>query len=93
MHCLRNEANGEKEIVVQREAPQTNGYPSIDPVEISDDELLKEIGRESEARLGMDLGALVEAYREGALPDTLAANELAILLRFLECSGGIPAQR
>ncbi len=78
---------------MQREAPQTNGYPSIDPVEISDAELLKEIGRESEARLGMDLDALIVAYREGTLPDTLAANELAILLSFLEYSGGIPAQR
>jgi hypothetical protein len=74
---------------MQRETTQTNGYPSIDPIEISDAELLKEIGRESEVRLGMDLDALIGAYREGVLPDTLAANELAILLRFAELSEAI----
>ena len=78
---------------MEHDTPQTNGHPSIDPVEISDTELLEEIGRESEIRLGMDLDTLIQAYREGTLPDTLAANELVILLHFLEYSGGIPAQR
>jgi hypothetical protein len=69
----------------------SNGYPEIEPVEISDDELREGIAREAEARLGMTYEELVEAYQEGTLPDTLAVNELVILLRFLEFSGGIPA--
>ena len=70
---------------------EQNGYPSIEPLDASDDELRQEVGREAEARLGMTYEELVEAYREGTLPDTLAVNELVILLRFLEYSGGIPA--
>jgi len=69
----------------------SNGYPQIDPVEISDDELRAEIGREVEARLGMDYDEFVEAYQEGTLPDTLAVNELVMLLRFVELSGGVRA--
>jgi hypothetical protein len=68
-----------------------NGCPSIEPLEISNDELVEEIGREAEARLGMSLSEFLEAYRMGTLPDTLAVNELVILLRFVELSGGIPA--
>jgi hypothetical protein len=69
----------------------SNGYPEIDPVEISDDELREEISREVQARLGMDFDHFVEAYREGTLPDTLAVNELVMLLRFVELSGGVRA--
>ena len=76
---------------MQREAPQTNGYPQIEPLEISDDELREQIGREAEARLGMDFDEFVESYREGTLPDTLAVNELVMLLRFVELSGGVRA--
>lgn len=68
-----------------------NGYPEIEPVEISDDELREEIAREVEARLGMGYDEFVEAYREGTLPDTLAVNELVMLLRFVELSGGVRA--
>lgn len=69
----------------------SNGYPKIEPVEISDDELRGEIGREVEARLDMTYDQFVEAYREGSLPDTLAVNELVMLLRFVELSGGVRA--
>jgi hypothetical protein len=67
----------------------TNWCPEIDPVEISDDELREEIGREAEARLDLTYDEFVEAYREGTLPDTLAANELAMLLYFVEYSSGV----
>jgi hypothetical protein len=70
---------------------EQNGYPSIEPIEVSDEELREEIAREAEARLDMTYEEFVEAYREGTLPDTLAVNDLVILLRFLELSGGIPA--
>lgn len=69
----------------------SNGYPQIDPVEISDDELRGEIAREVEARLEMNFDEFVEAYREGTLPDTLAVNELVMLLRFVELPGGVRA--
>ncbi len=69
----------------------SNGYPQIEPVEISDDELRLEIAREVEARLDMDFYEFVEAYHEGSLPDTLAVNELVMLLRFVELSGGVRA--
>jgi hypothetical protein len=68
-----------------------NGYPSIEPLEISNRELIEEIGREAEERLGLDFPAFLDAYRSGTLPDTLAVNELVILLRFVELVGGIPA--
>jgi hypothetical protein len=74
---------------VQNEAPQTNGYPHIEPVEVTDEELLEEIRKGVEARTAMTFDEFVEAYREGTLPDTLAANELAILLHFVELSSGI----
>jgi hypothetical protein len=66
-----------------------NGYPSIEPVEISDDDIRREIALEAEARLNMTYEDFVEAYQDGTLPDTLAANELAMLQYFVEYSGDV----
>jgi hypothetical protein len=78
---------------VQRETPQPdgsqNGYPHIEPLEITDEELLEGIREAVEARTDMTFDEFVEAYREGLLPDTLATNELAMLLRFVELSSGV----
>ncbi len=66
-----------------------NGYPHIEPLEISDDELRKEIAQGAEEYLGMTYEEFVEAYRRGTLPDELIANELAMLLRFVEYSSRV----
>ncbi len=55
-------------------------------VEISEEELLAQIGREAEERLGMGLSEFAEKYRRGELPDTPAVNELGILLESVEGS-------
>lgn len=55
-------------------------------LEISEEELLAQIGREAEERLGMSLGEFAEKYRRGELPDTSAVNELGILLESIEGS-------
>lgn len=74
---------------MQSETPQTNGYPHIEPLKISDEELREHIAREAEARLGMTYEKFVEAYQEGSLPDTVAVNELIILLDFVEYPGRV----
>ena len=61
-----------------------NGHPHIEPLEISDEELLEQIAREAKEHLNMSFDEFVEAYRNGTLPDELIANELAMLLRFVE---------
>lgn len=66
-----------------------NGYPHIEPLEISDEELREQIAREAKEYLGMSYEEFVEAYRQGTLPDELAANELAMLLRFVEYSSRV----
>jgi len=68
-----------------------NGYPHIEPLEISDEDLREAIREEVEARLEMTFDEFVEAYQEGTLPDTLAANELAMLWRFVGLSSGVRA--
>jgi hypothetical protein len=85
---LEGEANP---VAEQLYSVSSNGYPEIEPVEISDDELRAEIAREVGVRLGMGYDEFVEAYQEGTLPDTLAVNELVMLLRFVELSGGVRA--
>jgi hypothetical protein len=55
-------------------------------LEVSEEELLAQIGREAEERLGMSLEEFVEKYRRGELPDTPAVNELGILLESVEGS-------
>ncbi len=79
---------------MQRETPPTNGYPQngyphIEPLEISDEELREQIAQEAEEYLGMTYEEFVEAYRQGTLPDELVANELVMLLRFVEQSSRI----
>jgi hypothetical protein len=68
---------------------ERNGYPHIEPLEISDDEILEEVRREVEANLDMTFDEFLEAYREGTLPDELITNELAMLLHFVEYSNGV----
>lgn len=55
-------------------------------LEASEEELLAQIGREAEVRLGMSLEEFVEKYRRGELPDTPAVDELGILLGSAEGS-------
>ncbi len=76
---------------MNRDTPQTNGYPHIEPLEISDEELREQIEREAKSRLGMSFEEFVEAYQEGTLPDTPAVNELVILLRFVEYPSDVRA--
>jgi hypothetical protein len=66
-----------------------NGYPHIEPLEISDDELREQIAKGAQEYLDMTYEEFVEAYRQGTLPDELVANELAMLLRFVEYSSGV----
>lgn len=59
---------------------------NIHEVQVSDETMLSEIGEQAKSRLGMG-GGLTEfqdAYHEGSLPDTLAANELAMMFYFVE---------
>ena len=55
-------------------------------LEVSEEELLAQIGREAEERLGMSLEEFAEKYCRGELPDTPAVNELGILLESVEGS-------
>lgn len=68
---------------------ERNGYPHIEPLEISDNEILEEIRREVESSLEMPFDEFLEAYRKDTLPDELIANELAMLLDFVEYSASI----
>lgn len=64
---------------------------NIQEVQISDEEMLAEIDEQAKSRLDMEDGLqeFQEAYRNGALPDTLAANELAMMFHFVEFSGEV----
>ena len=64
--------------------------PHIEPVEVSDEEIVEVIRREAHEYLGMTFDELVAAYQDDTLEDGLHENELAMLLYFLEVSGGIP---
>jgi len=66
-----------------------NGYPHIEPLEISDEELREQIAQEAKDRLGMTYDEFLKAYHEGDLPDTPAVNELVILLDFVEYSSRV----
>lgn len=55
-------------------------------LEISAEDVLAQIGREAEERLGMSLEEFAEKHRRGKLPDTSAVNELGILLDSVEGS-------
>lgn len=61
---------------------------NISAHEVTDKEILSEIDREARSRMGIGgLEEFMRVYREGGLPDTLAANELAMMFRFVEISG------
>lgn len=70
---------------------RNNGIESVEPIQVSDEEILEQIDREAGMRMGMESGQFAEAYRKGSLPDTLAANELAMMMRFVEISRSVPA--
>ncbi len=55
---------------------------AVEVEEVSREEIIEEIDREARERLRMSFDQFYECYRNGDLPDTLAANELVILLRF-----------
>ena len=63
-----------------------NGGKPAEFVPVSRDEILAEIGIEAERRLGIEGGwrEFARQYHEHLLPDSLAVNELAILLHGVE---------
>ena len=63
-----------------------NGDISAEVIELSEEELIRELDQEAKERLGMSFEQFVEHYNSGLLPDTLAVNELVILLRLVEPS-------
>ncbi len=63
--------------------------PEEDGVEISANELERRIDQEARERLNMTFGEFAAAYREGTLPDTLAAAEIRVLMNGL----GVPLVR
>jgi hypothetical protein len=75
---------------VQNEAPQTNGSDGAIPAEIGEisrEELLARVDRGAKGRLGLSgWEEFADMYRHGELPDTLAVNELGILLDTAEQS-------
>ena len=73
-------------MIVQRETPQRNGAIPAQVVELSEEELISEIDQEARGRLGMSFEQFVLEYQTGTLPDTLAVNELIIMLRLVEPS-------
>ncbi len=76
---------------MQREATQANGHNGGVPaevVEVSAEELLEEVDRGAINRLGLSgWREFAEKYHSGLLPDTLAVNELGILLESAEEPG------
>lgn len=65
---------------------------TVDGVEeVSREEIVAEIDREAKGRLGMTFEEFRSAYEEGGLPDTLAVNELMILMRFAGLGRGTTA--
>jgi len=55
---------------------------AVEVEEVTREEVIEEIDREARENLEMSFDEFLRAYREGDLPDTLAANELVSLLRF-----------
>ena len=63
-----------------------NGAIPAEFVELSEEERIREIDQEARERLGMSFEQFVKEYRAGQLPDTLAVNELVIMLRLVDPS-------
>jgi hypothetical protein len=55
---------------------------AVEVEEVSRKEIIEEIDREARESFDISFDEFLRAYREGDLPDTLAANELVSLLRF-----------
>ena len=53
-------------------AEQRNGAIPAEVVDLSDEELIREIDEEARKRLRISFKQFVEEYRAGTLPDTLA---------------------
>ena len=65
-----------------------NGGIPAEIIEVSPDELLAEVDRGAQNRLGMSgWQEFAKRYHGGLLPDTLAVNELGILLESAEEPG------
>ena len=65
---------------------------TVDGVEeVGREEIVAEIDREAKGRLGMTFEEFRAAYEGGGLPDTLAVNELLILMRFAGLGRGAAA--
>lgn len=79
---------GEEVRTVAQETRSENGGLPAQELVISDEELVEEITRRSDAYLGLSYEGFVGAYRAGTLPDTGPVNELVILQRFVEDSPG-----
>lgn len=69
--------------MVKAWSDEDGGLPAQE-VDVSDKELVEEIGRRPGPYLGLSYEEFVGAYRAGTLPDTGPVNELVILLRFVE---------
>ena len=66
---------------------RNDGTPA-EIIEVSPEELLAEVDRGAQNRLGMSgWQEFAERYHSGLLPDTLAVNELGILLESAEEPG------
>jgi hypothetical protein len=74
---------------VEEKTNHSDGALPAEILEISDEELVREIDRQAKERLGISYEEFVEAYRKGTLLDTLAVNELVILHRFVEASRSV----
>lgn len=72
-------------------AEKVNEMQAVEVEEVTREEIVEEIDREARERLGMSFDEFYEGYRNGDLPDTLAVNELVILLRFAGLGNRAPA--
>lgn len=73
-------------------AEKVDSTQTVDGVEeVTREEIVAEIDREARDRLGMTFEEFRAAHEEGGLPDTLAVNELLILMRFAGLGRGAAA--
>lgn len=62
---------------------------SVEVKEVTQEEVIEEMRQDARVHLNMTFEEFRDAYRNGTLPDTLAANELAITLRFAGLTGEV----
>ena len=70
-------------MAAERHNGSPNGAIPAEVVELSEEELIREIDQEAQERLGIGFEQFLDEYQAGTLPDTLAVNELVILLRLV----------